>query len=246
MSLKRCISTFVQFASIASIAFAAHAAPPPKASAAEQAAKKRDLADLRARIRRLTTGLNQKMASRREARDALRDSERAISDANRALAELESERQALQYDSDALEAREKALEMRLAKQQAALGRVLAARHESGAPDALRLVLSGQDPAEVTRKLYYLSRVSRAVAGLVEQFRAGLVDLAQVRAQTRQKAARLAEVEKAQRADRERIVAKALHRPAIFPVPPFALRPVLGESADALLLSSPRVKPDRLL
>ena len=30
MSLKRCISTFVQFASIASIAFAAHAAPPIK------------------------------------------------------------------------------------------------------------------------------------------------------------------------------------------------------------------------
>ena len=190
---------------------AAHAAPPPKASEAEQAAKQRDLADLRARIKRLTAGLNQKMASRREARDALRDSERAISDANRALAGLEREREALQRDSDALKAREQALKARLAKQQDVLGRVLAARHEGGAPDALRLVLSGHDPEEVTRKLYYLSRVSRAVADLVEQFKSGLVDLAQVQAQTRQKAARLAEVEKAQRADRERIVTERAER-----------------------------------
>jgi uncharacterized protein (TIGR01777 family) len=44
----------------------------------------------------------------------------------------------------------------------------------------------------------------------------------------------------------RIVAKTLHRPAIFPVPAFALRAVLGEMADALLLASQRVQPERLL
>jgi len=151
------------------------------------------------------------MASRREARDALRDSERAISDANRALATLESERRALRRDSKALEARERSLKKDLAAQQDALGRVLEARHEGGAPDALRLVLSGEDPAEVARKLYYLSHVSRAVAELVEQFRSGLADLAQVRAKTREKTARLAEVEQAQRADRKRIVAERAER-----------------------------------
>jgi uncharacterized protein (TIGR01777 family) len=50
----------------------------------------------------------------------------------------------------------------------------------------------------------------------------------------------------QNAEFTRIVAKALHRPAIFPAPAFALRAVLGEMADALLLSSQRVKPERLL
>lgn len=44
----------------------------------------------------------------------------------------------------------------------------------------------------------------------------------------------------------RIVAETLHRPAIFPVPAFALRAVLGEMADALLLASQRVQPERLL
>jgi uncharacterized protein (TIGR01777 family) len=41
------------------------------------------------------------------------------------------------------------------------------------------------------------------------------------------------------------LAKALHRPAIFPAPAFALRLVLGEMADALLLSSQRVMPEKL-
>jgi uncharacterized protein (TIGR01777 family) len=47
-------------------------------------------------------------------------------------------------------------------------------------------------------------------------------------------------------DFTRIVAAALHRPAIFPVPAFALRIVLGEMADALLLASQRAVPERLL
>jgi uncharacterized protein (TIGR01777 family) len=40
----------------------------------------------------------------------------------------------------------------------------------------------------------------------------------------------------------RELARAMHRPAIFPAPAFALRLALGEMADALLLSSQRVKP----
>jgi uncharacterized protein len=38
------------------------------------------------------------------------------------------------------------------------------------------------------------------------------------------------------------LAKAVHRPALFPAPAFALRLALGEMADALLLSSQRVAP----
>lgn len=43
----------------------------------------------------------------------------------------------------------------------------------------------------------------------------------------------------------RLLAKALHRPALFPAPAFALRLALGELADALLLSSQRVSPLKL-
>ena len=47
-------------------------------------------------------------------------------------------------------------------------------------------------------------------------------------------------------DFTRIVARVLHRPAVFPVPEFAMRIVLGEMADALVLASERVVPERLL
>ncbi len=43
----------------------------------------------------------------------------------------------------------------------------------------------------------------------------------------------------------KILAAALHRPALFPAPAFALRLIFGEMADALLLSSQRVQPTHL-
>ncbi|MFZ0784709.1 MAG: TIGR01777 family oxidoreductase [Candidatus Acidiferrales bacterium] len=42
-----------------------------------------------------------------------------------------------------------------------------------------------------------------------------------------------------------ILAGALHRPAMFPVPAFALRMILGDMADSLLLASQRAIPARL-
>ena len=51
---------------------------------------------------------------------------------------------------------------------------------------------------------------------------------------------------ARNADFTRALARVLHRPALFPAPAFALRLMLGEMADALLLSSQRVVPQKLL
>jgi len=44
----------------------------------------------------------------------------------------------------------------------------------------------------------------------------------------------------------RALAKALSRPAVFPLPAFAARLALGQMADELLLASQRVEPTRLL
>ena len=49
----------------------------------------------------------------------------------------------------------------------------------------------------------------------------------------------------QNAEFTRVLAKEMHRPALFPAPAFALRLALGEMADALLLSSQRVAPQAL-
>jgi uncharacterized protein len=47
------------------------------------------------------------------------------------------------------------------------------------------------------------------------------------------------------ADFAKELAKAMNRPAIFPAPAFALRLAMGEMADALLLASQRVVPQKL-
>ena len=49
----------------------------------------------------------------------------------------------------------------------------------------------------------------------------------------------------QNAEFTKMLSAAMHRPALFPAPAFALRLVLGEMADALLLSSQRVAPQAL-
>ena len=52
-------------------------------------------------------------------------------------------------------------------------------------------------------------------------------------------------EPARNADFVKELAKAMHRPAMFPAPAFALRLAIGEMADALLLSSQRSVPQKL-
>jgi hypothetical protein len=52
-------------------------------------------------------------------------------------------------------------------------------------------------------------------------------------------------EPARNAEFVKELAQAMHRPAIFPAPAFALRLAMGEMADALLLSSQRVVPQKL-
>jgi hypothetical protein len=47
------------------------------------------------------------------------------------------------------------------------------------------------------------------------------------------------------ADFTKKAARAVRRPAIFPAPAFALRLMLGEMADGLLLSSQRALPEKL-
>ncbi len=47
------------------------------------------------------------------------------------------------------------------------------------------------------------------------------------------------------ADFTRALARALHRPAVLPVPAFVLRLLLGELADTVLLASQRAVPERL-
>ncbi|MEX1073912.1 MAG: peptidoglycan DD-metalloendopeptidase family protein [Burkholderiales bacterium] len=184
------------------------------AAGAAHASREEDLAALRARIEALRAGLGEKEADRREARDALRDSERAISQANRALRGLEAEGRAAQAELARLAARSRTLAERLARQQTALGRLLAARHAAGAPDALKIALSGENPSDVARRLYYLAELSRATARLGAALRGGLAEIEDVRRAAEERRRRLAAIEDESRRGRARIFAERRERRGI--------------------------------
>ena len=181
------------------------------ADANRDAAHERRLAELRSRIERLRTQLEDKEASRREARDGLRDSERAISQVNRGLAQLDAQERALRAQAKQLAQRRLRLERKLAGQQAALGKVLAAYYASGTPDAARVALSGDNPADVARRLHYFGYVTRAANELIGSARESIAELAQLRKEALEQAKQLAALEAEQRADRRKLVAQRQER-----------------------------------
>jgi septal ring factor EnvC (AmiA/AmiB activator) len=93
--------------------------------------------------------------------------------------------------------------------------MLVARYAAGAPDNLRVALSGADPAEVARGLHYASYVSRAAAGMLADYRAGLAQAQRLSREADEQRARLAENERAARADRDRIVAERREKRRVF-------------------------------
>ncbi len=166
---------------------------------------------LRSRIEGLTRDLERKEDTRREARDALRDSERAISNTNRTLALLETERRELGAEAGAIAQRRRLLERSLGEREVAIGRMLAARQAGGAPNALRVALSGENPGAVSRTLHYVSYVTRASASMLADYRAGIAEAERLGREAEAKRERLRALEAASRADREKILAERRER-----------------------------------
>lgn len=144
----------------------------------------------------------------------MRDSERAISEANRTLAALEREQRAARAEAAGIAARQRAVEASLAARQRTIERLVLARQAGHAPDALRIALSGEDPARIARTVRYLGYLSKAVSGVLAAHRADLDELEGLSRAAGAKAAQLQALEQAQRADRERILSERQSRQAI--------------------------------
>lgn len=117
----------------------------------------------------------------------------------------------MRAEAAAIGEQRQALERSLAQRQASIGRMLAARHASGAPDALRVALSGNDPAAASRTLHYVSYVTRASAVMLGEYRAGIAEAERLAQEAQAKRERLRSLEQASRADREKIVAERRER-----------------------------------
>jgi septal ring factor EnvC (AmiA/AmiB activator) len=89
--------------------------------------------------------------------------------------------------------------------------MLAARYAAAAPDALRVVLSGEDPTSAARALHYAGYVSRAAARLLGEYREAIGGLARLAQEAEQRASRLREVERAEHADRDKVLTERRER-----------------------------------
>lgn len=185
------------------------------ALAAQGAPSEKELEQLRGRINSLQRELEAKETQRQEARDALRESERAISEANRTLAALQARGRELRADSAKIAGERKNLERAAADRQATVERLLVARQVLAGPDVLRAALSGDDPADLGRRLYYMGYVSRAAAALLASYRADLEALERLAREAQAKRDGLRTVEQAARADRARIVREREARRLVF-------------------------------
>src|SRR5277367_2752125 len=134
--------------------------------AAPRAAEKnpqKDLDQLRFRLETLQKKLGVSEETKNEAVDALRESERAISEANRQLRDLGEQQHTVDARLAGLKQQTRRTSADIEEQQAQLARLLYQQYIGAQPDALKLLLSGEDPNQVARQFYYLGYLSRAHA-----------------------------------------------------------------------------------
>jgi murein hydrolase activator len=89
--------------------------------------------------------------------------------------------------------------------------MLSARYAAGAPDAMRIALSGDDPAGVARQLHYAGHVARAAAQLIASYREEIAQARRMAREADEHRQRIAAVERATQADRDRIQAERRER-----------------------------------
>jgi septal ring factor EnvC (AmiA/AmiB activator) len=181
------------------------------AFAAAVDAKKDELQDLKSRIESLRRDMAKAEESKTYAADQLRETESAISDVNRRLHELGAERSALKAQLSELDAQSQRLDRQAGAQQNQLARLLNRQFVGGDSDALKLLLSGEDPNQAARDKYFLTQLSRAKADLIRQLHAVAAEKKQLADTVRERQAQLAEIERRQQESRAQLLERKKQR-----------------------------------
>lgn len=154
------------------------------AAAAQDGGRQQELAELRGRIEALQQELEQASEDRADAADGLKKSERRISDVARSLRNLEAKQRRLGNEIRKLDGETLTVKAQIADQQQRLAILLRERYVRGGSDAMKLMLNGQDPGEVSRNLEYYGYVGRARAEIIRDYQASLTRLQEIQEQAR--------------------------------------------------------------
>lgn len=156
-----------------------------------------ELNKLRERISLMQREIDQTSESKSEAADALRDLERAISDSNRKLAQLAERERAADAKLGNLRAQEQKLISNMSEQQALLGKLLHQQYLGGRQEYLKLLLSKENPNQVSRDLQYYQYIARNRAVWLSSLRNDLAALNTISNETLEQRSELASYRKEQ-------------------------------------------------
>jgi len=194
---------------VKALCLAAFLAPPSYAASVD--AKKDELQELKSRIESLRRDMAKAEESKTDAADQLRETESAISDVNRRLHELGSDRSALKAELADLETQSRRLDRQAGAQQNQLARLLNRQFVGGDSDALKLLLSGENPNQAARDKYFLTQLSRAKADLIQQLRAVAAEKNRLADAVRERQAQLAEIERREHESRAQLLVRKKQR-----------------------------------
>jgi murein hydrolase activator len=172
---------------------------------------KKQLDDLRTKIEKLNRDLAKSEESRSEVSDQLKISEKSISEVNLALRALANDQAAINAEIADVNAKIAASKADIARETALRDKLIRQQYMRGDQDALRLLLNGEDVADVERQLTYLGYVGKARNAAITRLRKAVETLAGLEADARQKQTALAENAAAQSKAREMLVAERKER-----------------------------------
>ena len=165
---------------------------------------KDELKELRERIEELKKELAEQEESKVEVRDALKDSERAISESNRTLSQLGREQRKTRAETNNLQVKSSTVQASVKRRQGQLEKLLTTRYIHSSQNATALLLSGKDPAEISRLLRYYQYIARAQAQEIQALRTDLTELNELTEQVKAKGAELKAVEVKEREEKAQL------------------------------------------
>jgi murein hydrolase activator len=206
------------------------------ATPAEAARKKtppnEELKALRGRINELQKDIAKKEDSKSEVADNLKESEKEISETNRTLSELALEQKETSGELSALQSKTGALKSTVVKHQADLEKLIKNQYQSGSDDALKLLLNGQDPAQVSRHMHYYSYLSKARAESIQDLKTEIAQLKLVEDETRATAKELAELREEEARQKKKLLSEREKRKNLLDKISGQIKPKNAKSASS--------------
>jgi len=189
------------------------------------ASKRNELKDVQGRLQHLQKEVGQAEEARADVAEELRETERTISETSRKLHALADERAEAESELDSLTAQSKRLEQTVGTQQTQLEQLLYRQYthaeagtlagqlsaDASKQDALKLLISGNDPNQLARDAHYLTLLSQAKASLIHTLGEALNEKQRLTVQANTKNNELVEIEKRQQRERADLVGQQKKR-----------------------------------